>query len=96
MKTDDSKAITASDLAIAAGPLIALSRQAAVAADAPRVALDDPQAVALAYVPTTGDASVRCAHCQFFTGIASADQGPCALFPGKQVATAGHCNAWVG
>ena len=81
--------------AVAASPLVALSRQAAVPADAPEVDLRDPQARALAYVNVSEVFGKNCAACQLYTGVASAKQGPCAIFPGRQVSTAGHCNAWV-
>ncbi len=87
--------LSASAVAIAASPLIALSQRAAVAADAPAVDPNDPQAKALSYVHVTTVAGSNCANCQLYTGDASAEWGPCALFPGKQVAAAGWCSAWV-
>ncbi len=87
--------LSASAMAIAAGPLIALSQRAAVAADAPKVDPNDPQAKALSYVHQTPKPEQICGNCQLYTGDASVEWGPCALFPGKQVATAGWCSAWV-
>ena len=87
--------LTASAAVIATGPLVALSQSAAVAADAPQVDPNDPQAKALSYVHESPRADNICGNCQLYTGDAAADWGPCALFPGKQVATAGWCSAWV-
>jgi hypothetical protein len=36
-----------------------------------------------------------CHNCQFFQGKASDPWGPCAVFPGKQVAGNGWCSTWV-
>ena len=87
--------LTASAAAIAAVPLVALSQRAAVAADAPKVDPNDPQAKALSYVHESPKPENICGNCQLYTGDASAEWGPCALFPGKQVAVPGWCSAWV-
>ena len=65
----------------------------------------DPQAVALGYVDDTTKADSKkfpkhsndqdCAKCQFYSGAASAKQGPCAVFGGKLVSSKGWCNSWV-
>lgn len=82
-----------------------LSRGAVGAADQ-RLSPDDPQAKALGYVH---DASAvdpaqwpkikspegqNCSNCSLYQG-GDAEWGACGIFPGKQVAAAGWCNAWV-
>jgi hypothetical protein len=74
------------------------------AADAPKVAETDAQAVALGYKEdaTKADkvkfpkyaAGQHCASCQLYQGPATG-QGNCALFPGKSVQAAGWCSAYV-
>ncbi len=86
--------LSASAITIAAGPLALLSQRAAVAADAAKLDPNDPQALALSYVHESAKPQNICGNCQLYTGDAAA-WGPCAIFPGKQVATAGWCSAWV-
>lgn len=81
--------------AIVAGPTLALSSRLSFASDAPRLDPDDAQAKALAYTHQSAKADSNCANCQLYSGAADADWGPCAIFPGKQVAGAGWCSAWV-
>lgn len=81
--------------ALIAGPALALSGRSAMAADLPRVDPDDAQAKALAYVHESAKADSQCRNCQLYTGDPAADWGTCAIFPGKQVAAAGWCSAWV-
>ncbi len=57
--------------------------------------INDAQAKALSYVHESPKPDSVCANCQLYTGPADAAWGPCALFPGKQVAGAGWCSAWV-
>ena len=56
---------------------------------------EDAQAKALSYVHKSPNPETVCANCQLYTGDASAEWGPCAIFPGKVVAGAGWCSAWV-
>ena len=79
---------------VASIPLAAISSRA-VAADGAKVDPNDPQAKALAYVHASPDAERNCANCQLYTDASAAEWGPCAIFPGKQVAAAGWCTAWV-
>ena len=67
----------------------------AVAADMPKVDLEDPTAKALAYVHDSADANQLCQGCQLYTDAASAEWGPCAIFPGKLVSARGWCKSWV-
>lgn len=81
--------------ALTVSPLLALTSRLAIAAEASRVDPNDPQAKALAYVHQSPKQDSNCANCQLYTGAADAEWGPCAIFPGKQVAGAGWCSAWV-
>ena len=36
-----------------------------------------------------------CRNCQFFQGAAKDKPGPCAVFPGKEVAPGGWCSTWI-
>ena len=56
---------------------------------------EKPQAVALEYTHESAVAGQNCANCKLYTGDASAEWGPCAIFPGQNVAGAGWCKAWV-
>ena len=76
-------------------PSLILTSRSIVAVEASRLDPNDAQAKALAYVHQSPKADNICANCQLYTGAADADWGPCAIFPGKQVAAAGWCSAWV-
>jgi len=73
----------------------------ASAQDQPHVSLDDPVAQALKYTHDATTAEGRksdtdvCHNCMHYTGQADAEWGPCALFPGKDVAGKGWCTGWV-
>jgi len=69
------------------------------AADQPLLSPDDPAATKVKY---TEDASKekaakgnKCATCALYEGPYNSTQGPCQLFPDKQVKAAGWCNAWA-
>ena len=74
---------------------------AAARADAaPLVKVDSPEAKALGYVEdakASKDApgGNHCGDCALFQGASSAAQGPCQIFPGKQVKAAGWCRSWA-
>jgi hypothetical protein len=81
------------------------SAAAAASAPTPMVDSTDPTAQALGYVanaskvdPKTNPtymAGQHCAVCAQFQGKATDKQGPCVLFPGKQVMAAGWCRGWA-
>ena len=56
---------------------------------------ENGQAKALAYSNQSAMAGQNSGNCQLYTGDTSKDWGPCAIFPGTNVATAGWCKAWV-
>lgn len=65
----------------------------AVAKD--QVALDDPTAVALKYVPVSEVEGQNCDNCQYVQGEDGEVWRPCAFFPGKVVSAKGWCAGWV-
>ncbi len=70
----------------------------------PKLSESDPQAIALGYKDDSSKVDAKkypkheptqvCANCQLFQGKAGDATAGCALFPGKQVASAGWCSAW--
>jgi High potential iron-sulfur protein len=80
---------------MAAGPL-----RTALAAPAPLLPVSAPEAKAVKYVEdarTAKDAQPgnNCANCGLYQGAEGSTQGPCQLFPGKDVKAAGWCNKWA-
>jgi High potential iron-sulfur protein len=84
---------------------LALCGMAAANAQAAMVDESDPKAVSLGYKANAAKvdkakqpkyaAGQLCSNCVLYQGAASAAAAPCPLFPGKQVAGKGWCNAWV-
>ena len=95
MKQLTRRQLLGASVALGAAPLLALGNTTAIAAEPPRVDPSDPQARALSYVHESPQADRNCANCRLYTGPADTAWGPCAIFPGKQVAAAGWCSAWV-
>jgi hypothetical protein len=90
------------NLAIAAPASSLMMANPAAAQDLPKLALDDPQGVALQYVEDATKATAPnyqagqdCANCNFIQGNDGDAYRPCQLFPGKSVASAGWCISWV-
>jgi len=91
---------------MAAAAVALLPAPPALAADAVKLAEDDPTAKALGYVASAAklDASKEaafkkgstCANCMLYQ-VAQEKAGfaPCAAFPGKTVSKAGWCRAWA-
>ena len=94
-KVNRREFIGSSAIALAIGPASVVFSNQVLAADTPKVDPIDPQAKALSYVHLSAKEDENCANCQLYTGGADAEWGPCAIFPGKQVAGAGWCSAWV-
>jgi hypothetical protein len=87
-------------MAAAAVPFAMLESRSGSAADLPLVSPDDPTAKAVNYVEDVAKAKAAkpgstCANCTLYTGAAGSAQGPCGLFPGKQVKAEGWCTAWT-
>ncbi|MFT4606468.1 MAG: hypothetical protein ACI9V8_001129 [Urechidicola sp.] len=64
-------------------------------ASSPQLDPENAQAKALEYSHQSSIAERNCGNCRLYTGDASQDWGPCAIFPGQNVASAGWCKAWV-
>ena len=69
------------------------------AAAAPLLSMDAPEAKAVKYVEDAGKAQgatagSSCANCGLYQGKNGSTQGPCQLFPGKDVKAAGWCSSW--
>lgn len=87
-----------------AGPSVLLSSPQVSAQGGnalPHVDVADPTARALGYVDNAATvdkakfpsfkSGAHCATCNFFQGKATDAYGPCQIFPGKSVASAGWC-----
>jgi hypothetical protein len=87
-------------LGVALAPIAGTALRSAWAANLPLVTEDDPTAKALKYVSDASKASgakpgSHCGDCKLFQGAAGAAQGPCLLFPGKDVKATGWCSSWT-
>jgi hypothetical protein len=70
------------------------------ATSAPLLDPKDPGARAVRYVEDAkrakeAAAGSTCASCALYQGTATSRQGPCQLFPGKEVKAAGWCASWA-
>ena len=90
------------NLAVAGSASSVFMLDPAIAQDLPKLSLDDPLAVGLQYVEdaTTSTspaykAGSTCDNCLQIQGPAGDAFRPCAIVPGKLVAGAGWCSAWV-
>ncbi len=87
-------------LGVALAPLAGATLRTAWAADLPLVTADDPTAKALKYVSDASKAAdakpgSKCGNCKLYQGAANSAQGPCLLFPGKDVKASGWCSSWT-
>jgi hypothetical protein len=87
---------------VLAVPLAALivSRSAPADGAAPLLDVASPQAKAVKYVEDAKEAKgatagSSCANCALYQGAAGSKQGPCQLFPGKDVKASGWCTSWA-
>jgi len=69
-------------------------------AASPLLSVDAPEAKAVKYVENARDApgataGNNCANCGLYQGPNGSSQGPCQLFPGKEVKAAGWCSSWA-
>ena len=84
----------------AVAPAVGLMRGAG-AAGGPMVDPSSAQAKSLKYVADASASEARknenefCRNCALYQGPADAASAPCPLFPGKQVAGEGWCQAWA-
>ena len=87
-------------LAASLAPLAAGASRIALAVPAPLLSMDAPEAKAVKYVENAKAAQdaapgSRCANCGLYQGPDGSAQGPCQLFPGKEVKAAGWCSSWA-
>jgi hypothetical protein len=92
------------NLSLAAGAA-ALMRGRAGAAEAARLDVKDPAAIALGYVENAAQVDVKkypgytagsnCENCLQLQGSAGDNYRPCSLFPGKLVSVSGWCKSWT-
>ncbi len=71
-----------------------------LAAPAPLLSVNAPEARAVKYVEDAKHAQgatpgSSCANCGLYQGPNGSAQGPCQLFPGKEVKAAGWCSSWA-
>ena len=91
--------------AVAAAGCFVQSKRDAHAQDLPRLAEDDPLAVAMKYThdASTVDPATRaqpaaeqdCSNCALIQGNDGDEWRPCQIFPGKLVAAKGWCSVWA-
>jgi hypothetical protein len=87
-------------LGASVAPLAAGALRATFAAAAPLLSIEAPEAKAVKYVENAKDAQgatpgSSCANCGLYQGPDGSTQGPCQLFPGKEVKAAGWCSSWA-
>ena len=87
-------------LGVSVAPLAAGGLRDTFAATTPLLLVNAPEAKAVKYVEDAKDAQgatpgSNCANCGLYQGPSGATQGPCQLFPGKEVKAAGWCSSWV-
>jgi hypothetical protein len=87
-------------LAVVLAPLTFSKLNTAVAAGGPLVNPAEPAAKAVKYVDDAKQAQgaaagSNCANCALYQGAGGSSQGPCQIFPGKEVRAAGWCSSWA-
>ena len=86
-------------LSVSLAPLAAGVVRESLAASAPLLSVTAPEAKAVKYVEDAKNAQgassgSNCANCGLYQGPNGSTQGPCQLFPGKEVKAAGWCSSW--
>ncbi|MDB6041854.1 MAG: High potential iron-sulfur protein [Gammaproteobacteria bacterium] len=81
-------------------PIAVSQLSTALAADAALLSPDAKEAKAVKYVEDASRAvgaipGSTCANCAVYQGHAGSPQGPCQIFPGKEVKAAGWCSSWA-
>ena len=87
-------------LGVTLAPLASGALRSAVASPAPLLSVDAPEARAVKYVEDAksapgATAGSSCANCGLYQGPEGSAQGPCQLFPGKDVKAGGWCTSWA-
>jgi hypothetical protein len=93
------------NLGVAAGLSATLTWRPAFSAQAARLDVKDPAAVALSYVENVAHleagkhpeftAGSSCENCLQLQGTPGNNYRPCGLFPGKLVSVSGWCKGWT-
>ncbi len=91
MKKLNRRQFVLSAAAVTAAPAVMFSASAVAA----QVDPEGAAAKALKYVHASPNPDQVCTNCKLYQGDTSADWGPCAIFPGQEVAGGGWCSAWV-
>jgi hypothetical protein len=79
---------------------VALARTPkARAAQLPLLSADAPEAKAVHYVEDVSKSKrapkgASCANCGLYQGATGSTEGPCQLFPGRDVKAKGWCSSW--
>jgi hypothetical protein len=92
-------------LGLAAGVSAVLPCRRTSGAEAQRLDVKDPAAIALGYVENAAQVDVKkypqyapgtnCENCLQLQGSAGNNYRPCGLFPGKLVSVSGWCTGWT-
>ncbi len=103
MKSSLSRRLMVKTLTLAAASAAVAGRPAL--ADAEKLAVSDPAAVAVGYVEDAARADGRrfpsyvkgsnCGNCLLLQGTEGSVYRPCSFFKGKLVAAGGWCSAWA-
>jgi hypothetical protein len=80
--------------------VLGMKPRAHAAAAAPLLDATSPEARAVKYVEDAARASgatagSSCANCALYQGTDGSKQGPCQIFPGKEVRAGGWCSSWA-
>jgi hypothetical protein len=76
-------------------PIAGLFMNTTAYGGSPALDPSDPTAKALGYVTKSTKPDAYCGNCAQYQAQAGDATGPCALFPGKSVASAGWCSGWA-
>ena len=81
-------------------PLAAVLTRQAHAAPTTLLSAGSPEAKAVQYTEDakaaqTAQAGSTCANCGLYQGTNNSTQGPCQIFPAKEVKAAGWCSSWA-
>jgi hypothetical protein len=93
------------NLSLAAGVSAALPWRRSRGAEAVRLDVKDPAAIAQGYVVNASQVDIKkypqfsqgstCENCLLLSGTAGNSYRPCSLFPGKLVSVSGWCKGWT-
>jgi hypothetical protein len=76
-------------------PVVGFGVSSAALAGSEALDPSDPTAKALGYVTNSAKPDQKCGNCNQFQGKAADAQGPCTIFSGKTVVSAGWCMSGV-